>query len=331
MTKSQKASEPAGPAPAVLLVVGAQETLRDAVMAELRVELLGDGPREFNEDRFDFAAGAAAADVIASAQTLPILSPRRLVRVRGLDDRRARDFLEERLPAYLRDPVPTTCLVLDAPSVDRRLRWVKLVQSAGALRDCSGPGKPAEVRQWIEARLARAGRRAGRGAAAALYDCVGADLDRLAQEIDKLVLYTAERDEATAEDVAELVGGVRPLAAYELTEAISERRLPRALSVLSHLLDQGDAPLALLAALASHFRRLIRARELRPADAGSLQRAFSLHPFAAQKLAEQVARFDAPRLRRCLDAVHAADAALKGASPLPPRLAIERLVIAVSR
>jgi DNA polymerase-3 subunit delta len=311
------------------LLVGDEELLRDAALAELRAASIADGPRDFNEDRFDFAAGALdGARVLDAAYTLPVLSPRRLVRVRGLDDRRAAGFVERVLPAYLDRPSPTTCLVLEAAKVDRRLRWVKRAIEIGELRECSGPRRPAEARDWVEARIRALGKRPARGAAAALVERIGLDTDRLAQEVAKASLYVGDRGEITADDFAEVTGEARPLALYELTDAIGERDLVGSLRRLGRLLDQGEPPLVLLAALANHFRRLVRARDCHPFEPAEIARRLALHPFAAEKLAEQARRFDARRLRACLAATRVADAAIKGAEPLAPRFALERLVLA---
>jgi DNA polymerase-3 subunit delta len=325
---SRRRSEPAEP-PLVALLVGEEETLRDAALAELRASALGDGPRDFNEDRFDFAAGALdGARVLDAARTLPVLAARRLVRVRGLDDRRAAGFLERSLPEYLEQPSPTTCLVLEAARVDRRLRWVKRALEVGELRECSGPRRPAEAREWVEARIRSLGKRPARGAAAALVEAVGLDLDRLAQEVAKASLYAGDRPEIGADDFAAVTGQVRPLALYELTDAIGERDVAASLRRLGRLLDQGEPPLVVLAALANHFRRLLRARDCDPFEPAEVARRLGVQPFAAERLAAQARRFDGPRLRAGLAAARAADAALKGAEPLAPRLVLERLVLA---
>jgi DNA polymerase-3 subunit delta len=184
-------------------------------------------------------------------------------------------------------------------------------------------------RRWIETRLAQRGMRAGSGVAAALFDLVGADLDRLALELEKLCLYAGERGEIDSDAVSELVGHLRPRALYELADAIGERRLASALRLVAELTEQGEPPLVVVGSLANHFRRLLRAREIRPLEAGEVQKRLGLHPFAAEKVVAQVRRFDLRRLRYCLDAVRSTDMALKGGLPIAPRLAIERLVLAV--
>jgi DNA polymerase III subunit delta len=325
---SSRSSEPAF-AP-VVLVVGPEVTLRDAALAELRERVLADAPRDFNEDRFDLgASGFDALAIVAAARTLPVLARARLVLVRGAGEKRAEKFLDGALVDYLESPLETTCLVLEAESVDKRQKWVKRVAKIGQVIECAGPSRPAEVRRWIEARLAQRGMKPASGASSALFDLVGPDLDRLALEIEKLSLYVGERGELTVDDVGELVGQLRARAVYELCDAIGERRLANALRMVAELCDQGQPALALVGALANHFRKLLRARELRPLEASEVQRKLGIHPFAAEKLVEQARRFDLRRLKACLDAVRRTDFALKGGVPIGARLALERLVLAV--
>jgi DNA polymerase-3 subunit delta len=311
-------------------VIGSETTLRDDALAALRGRALGSAPRDFNEDRFDFgSSGTDPRAVLTACRTLPMMSEHRLVIVTGLTDRRAAAFLDARLFDYLEDPCETTCLVLEGGRVDRRQRWVKRALSAGELIDCNGPRRPAEVRDWIEARLRGAGKRAGRGASATLFELVGNDLDRLAFEIEKACLYVGAGDEVSADDVAAVTATLRPLAVYELTDAIGARRTDEALRVLSRLRDQGEAPLAVLGALANHFRRLLRAHDCRPLEARRVQEALSLHPFAARKLVEQARGFEPRRILSCLAQIRRTDEAVKGAVPLSPAMAIEQLVLSV--
>jgi DNA polymerase-3 subunit delta len=312
---SSRSSESFAP---VVLIEGPEATLRDAALAELRERVLAGAPRDFNEDRFDLStSGFDPLAIVAAARTHPVMARARLVLVRGAGEKRAEKFLDGALLEYLEAPLETTCLVLEGETVDKRQRWVKRVAKLGQVIDCSGPGRPGDVRRWIEARMAQRGMRASSGVATALF------------ELEKLSLFVGERGEVSADDVAELVGHLRPRAVYELCDAIGERRLANALRMVAELSDQGQPPLALIGALANHFRKLLRARELRPLEPAEVQRKLGVHPFAAQKLVEQVRRFDLRRLKACLDAVRRTDLALKGGVPIGPRMALERLVLAV--
>ncbi|HTO70623.1 MAG TPA: DNA polymerase III subunit delta [Myxococcota bacterium] len=327
---SSRSSEPESAFAPVVLVEGPELTLREAAVAELRERVLAGALRDFNEDRFDLgASGFDPLAIIAAARTLPVMARARLVLVRGVGEKRAEKFLDGALLEYLEAPLETTCLVLEGEAVDKRQKWVKRVAKIGRVVECAGPSRPAEVRRWIDARMRSRGLRPASGASAALFDLVGPDLDRLALEIEKLTLYAGETGELSADDVGELVGQLRARAVYELCDAIGERRLANALRMVAELSEQGQPALALVGALANHFRKLMRARELRPLEAGEVQRKLGIHPFAAEKLVEQARRFDLRRLRACLDAVRRTDFALKGGVAIGPRMALERLVLAV--
>jgi DNA polymerase III delta subunit len=53
-------------------------------------------------------------------------------------------------------------------------------------------------------------------------------------------------------------------------------------------------------------------------------------PFVRRKLDGQARRYGPRRLEACLRAIHETDLALKGAGPLRPELALERLVLGLA-
>jgi DNA polymerase III subunit delta len=329
-SRGKRASAADGPPASVILLVASEASLRQQAREAIRAQVLAGAAPAFDEDRFDLAqTGADPGRILSAARTLPMLAPRRLVLVRGLDDRRAQRFLEELLPAYLESPVPSTCLLLEAERVDRRQRWVKRVAEVGELRTLEAPRRPAELREWIAEQLRVRGKTGGSGAAAALLDAIGPDLDRLGSELEKLSLFVGERARVTAEDVACVTGQTRVLALYELTDAVGDCRRGDALRLLGRLLEQGEAPLALVATLSNHLRRLLRASQCRPLNPRAVQEQLSLHPFAAERLVQQLGRFDAARLRGALGVLRKADEALKGAVPLAPRTALEQAVLSI--
>ena len=315
----------------VVLIQGPEATLREAALAELRERVLAGAMRDFNEDRFDLStAGVDPLAVIAAARTLPVMARARLVRVRGVGERRAEKFLDGALLEYLEAPVATTCLVLEGESVDKRQKWVKRVAKVGQVIECAGPSRPADVRRWIEARIASAACAPRTGSPRRCSTWSVADLDRLALEVEKLALYLGERGELSVDDVGR---AGRPAPTARGVRAVRrDRRAParqRAADGRASSPSKGSR----------HSRCWARwpttsAGCCAPASCGrstpaEVQRKLGVHPFAAQKLVEQARRFDLRRLRVCLDAVRRTDDALKGGVPIGPRLVLERLVLAV--
>jgi DNA polymerase-3 subunit delta len=318
--------------PCVALIVGPEITLRAEARRELRGRVLGPSPTGFDEDRFDLAESSVdPARIIAAARTMPMLAKCRWIEVRGLADRKAQAFFDGPLLGYLAAPVDTTCLVLEAERVDRRQRWLKRLKEVGQVIECSAPTRPGDVRRWIEERVRERGKRCLAGTAQLLFEATGADLDTLASEIEKLCLYVGERPDVDAKAVAQISGSLRTRAIYELTDLVGQRKSDPALRMLQRLLEQGEAPLAVLGALAQHFRRLIRARECSPLSADEVQKRLGVHPYAAERLVEQTQRYSDVRLRACLELAQRTDEVLKGALPLAPGHALEQLVLSACR
>src|SRR6185295_10171034 len=86
--------------------------------AALRGTLL----REFNEASFNLLRDSVHS-AIAAAEQLPMMSDRRVVRVR--DFARLREADEETLVRYVNNPSPSTVMIFIADDLDKRKRSTK--------------------------------------------------------------------------------------------------------------------------------------------------------------------------------------------------------------
>jgi DNA polymerase-3 subunit delta len=303
------------------LIAGEEPLLRDDALTALRSAALGGGLEAFNFDRIDAASSTPGA-VVDAVRTLPVMAARRLVIVEEPDARRGgargiADALAD-LVADLEAGGPTV-LVVVANRPDRRLRWVKAFGSA--VVDCEPPRRARDVALFARAEADRQGIALERGAAELLAERTGPQLLMLRQEIAKLGLLAGPSAPVTRAHVSAGTPQVADEPVWDLNDAIAEGRSADAIRVLGHLLASGSAPPAVLGALVSHFRRLLRA------DQGG---QLTGPPFVRKKLQSQARRYGTRRLRAALDAIHQTDVAIKGAGALRPELALERLVIALS-
>ena len=303
------------------LLAGEEPLLRDDALAALREAVVGGGPEAFNFDRIDAASSTPGA-VADAVRTLPVMASRRLVVVEEPDARRggARGVADA-LADLVRDldAEGTTVLVVVASRPDRRLRWVKAFGSA--VVDCEPPERAREVAIFVRAEAERQGIALERGVAELLAERTGPQLLMLRQEIAKLGLLAGSSAPVTRAHVSAGTPQLADEPVWDLNDAIGEGRSADAIRVLGHLLAAGSAPPAVLGALVSHFRRLLRT------DQGS---RVTGPPFVRKKLQSQARRYGTRRLRASLDAIHQTDLAIKGAGALRPELALERLVIALS-
>lgn len=172
------------------------------------------------------------------------------------------------------------------------------------------PGERGLV-PWIEERARQKHVALAPDAALELARLVGPNPALLATEIDKLAVYAAGRTVA-AEDVQALVGDVRETRVWDLTQAAVEGQADRATRALARLLDEGEAPLGLLALIAAELRRCalyldLKSQRLSQNDIASrLRVGFGAVPHIARR-AERLAG----HLDGAYDAVLEADASIK--------------------
>ena len=173
------------------LVAGAEPLFRDDSLAALREAVLGGGPADFNLDRLD-GARTGPGELIDSVRALPVMASRRLVILRDPEARRGAKG--EALTAALVDAVAEvaeqgeTVLVVIAPKVDKRSRWVKAFQAPAVLVACDPPKAGKAVVAFVRAEAKRRGIRLESGAAEALAEAAGPQLLLLRNELEKAAL-----------------------------------------------------------------------------------------------------------------------------------------------
>jgi DNA polymerase-3 subunit delta len=259
------------------------------------------------------------------------------------------DLLEAELGKGL---PPDNILVLAAPAVDQRRRLFKALDSAGGVLHFAVDRKketelPKDVlRRELQARAAAAGKRIPPDAAEAILQRAGASLRGFAEEVDKLFTYVGDRPAVEAADVEAAFGDRAEAHVFDLTDALGERDVERALKVLRALLAQAEEPIYLLNLLAGAVRGLVQAREIldgplaerwqpgldyaafrariwEPARAAAAEGEagfFAMHPFRAYSLLRGASRFAMDDLLRAIQLLFETDLRMKSTGLDPARL-----------
>jgi DNA polymerase-3 subunit delta len=309
------------------LLVGPERYLRDAAARSLtEAALRGTLLREFNEASFNLLRDSVQS-AIAAAEQLPMMSDRRVVRVR--DFARLREADEETLVRYLNNPSPATVMIFIADDLDKRKRSTKALLDNCVVVDFP-PLKDAEAKAWVKSRLKELKVTADDAVLSEIISLVGTDVQTLFNEIDKLASAVADTGRITSAAVDELIGRSRELSNFELGDHLLANNRKRALETLHRLLDDGAEPVMLIGLIAGNYHRLALAKYLL-AKGGREEvfRNISLPPFKRDAYIANLQRNDAAKIARGLQLTAAADLAIK-TSQATPRLQLEMLVCELS-
>src|SRR5262249_42399123 len=146
-------------------------------------------------------------------------------------------------------------------------------------------------------------------------------------------IYAGAAARVEGADVDTLVGNRREETTWRIFDLIGAGQSAEALTLLDRLLTPGEEPMELLGAFSMQLRRLAATAALNPqgaALADAMERAGVL-PFARRAVEQQMRHLGRRRLNVLYDWLLQTDLGMKGASQLPPRTLLERLVVQLAR
>jgi len=305
------------------LLLGPERYLRDAAARAITDAALANTLlREFNEASFSLLSDDVHA-VIATAEQLPMMSDRRVVRIR--DFSRLREAQEEVLVNYLGNPVPSTVVIFIADELDKRKKATKSLLDQCTVVDFS-PLKDAEAKAWIKTRLKELKSTADDPVIGEIVRLVGTNVQTLFMELDKLASGAADTGLITLPLVEELIGRSRELANWELTDHLLAGNRKKALETLHRLLEDEVEPLMLLGLIGSNYRKLALGKQiLMQKGESQVFKYVFIQPFKQRSYLDTLRRADAAKLAHSIQLIANVDLAIK-TSQATPRLQMEMLV-----
>ena len=305
----------------VYLVTGAEQWLRDQVVAELRAAALGGGVAAFNEDRF--TAGEVDVDrVVAAARTVPMMANRRFVLVRsaerwdaaGSDDEDSKSESPlDRLMRYIAEPVDSTCLVIVAAKVDGRRKLAAVAKKKDFVVTCE-PLDGRRLSAWVVQQCKARGHAIDLDVASLLAELAGPEMAYLDDAVERLSLFVGGQAPITEHAVAECIARVRTADTWALVDAVGARDLGKGMSLLAEVYDPRDRGLPLLGAVAWSIRQLAKVQAALDAGMSNDEAAkvAGVYPaFRVRELADKLRSFRPRELERWLLVLAETDVALK--------------------
>ncbi|MEI8134901.1 MAG: DNA polymerase III subunit delta [bacterium] len=258
---------------AIYFFYGEEEFLRSELLTKALDAFIPDfSLRSFNYDQLS-GTTHKIADVINCAKNYPVMSDLRVVicteaekmlTPRGAEKVTPKD--ESRFDVlydYLEDPNRNTILIFSAEKSGTKTHypWKSIFAKVTTLEFT--PLKEAAATEWIVTRAKKAGRNFETKAANALVSHIGSDLRALLSELEKLMIYTGDREKITVADV-EMTTGISPLYnIFALQNAIGTGNKAKAVEIGLRMLEiDKSARYPIFFSLAKYFEQLEVTREM---------------------------------------------------------------------
>jgi DNA polymerase-3 subunit delta len=310
------------------VLYGEEDYLIEDILKNIERLIFCQGLKDLNYQLF-YADEAQATEIINAALTLPMLAPKRLIVVKSIQKMNPQQL--KKISDYATKPSPTSVLVLIGDKLDNRKAWLKSMESFGVVVRFY-PLYEQQLTSWIKMRVKEEGYRINSEAVQILLDLTGNDLATLNNQLEKLFAYKAQEKAIFAEDVEMAAGQVRQYNIFELVEAIGNKRLDRALHILSEILAHGEPPSVILALASRQLRQIWRAKDMLSSGNSwdTISRQLKIRRFLLEDFKSQTALFGVPELESAFRQLLITDLKLKSGTQLP-RLIMELLVFELCR
>ncbi len=204
-----------------------------------------------------FGADVSGSQIADLAMQFPMMAPKRVIIVKEAQGLRSMDKLER----YAQNPQPKTILVVCYKNgvLNRRLKWVSAVEKCGVvfeskkLREWQLPG---HIRSYLQTKKIGIDEKS----ASMIAENIGADLNRLYSELDKLVIsLPAGESRVTPEIVERNIGVSKDFNSFELRDAIVNRDVLKANMIIKYFDSNPKAGslFSFLPLLFSYFQNLM--------------------------------------------------------------------------
>lgn len=241
----------------VYVILGPEEYLCRQAIDLLKRSLISPDALAF--DYTEFVAGEKPVDqIIEDVNTFPMISKRRLVLVNQVE--KLRDFEQDSIIDSINAISSRSTLILFASDLDRRKKFFRGLRDTCCVAEFPTVKGPA-LERWADAFVKQHGHRISAASIKKIVDMAGSDLQSLAMELEKLLLYAGDTQNVPDSAVNDLVRESRQQSIFELIDAVARRDRSSALKSLSNLMHMGEHPLVVVTMLARHCRQVIIAQE----------------------------------------------------------------------
>jgi DNA polymerase-3 subunit delta len=299
----------------VYVLQGEETYYIDLISKYIEDHTLSESEKGFNQVIL-YGKDVSMAQVLTQARRFPMMAERQVVIVREAQE--IQDLNKETgsklLLSYLKSPVPSTVLVLchKHKTFDKRRELGKKIDQL-AVSAVFKPPYENHLAEFVSEYAASRGVKIDDRAVGVLCEFVGSDLQRLANELEKVILSRKADESISADQVMAQVGISREYNVFELQRALVRKDKLLAAKIVQYVErnTRKNPVIPMVAFLYSFFSKLMAASLLGGGES-SLASALKINPYAIKDYSAALRVYSPQKLAENLALLRQADLRLKG-------------------
>ncbi len=294
----------------VYFLMGDEPYFIDKIADFIEHNVLDESEREFNQSVL-YGRDVNVQQVISEAKRYPMMSDKQVVIIKEAQNIR----LIEELESYVQQPLESTILVLcyKYKTLDKRKTFPKTIAKTGVLFE-SKKLYDNKVPDWISGYLKEKKYNAAPKAIQLLAEYLGADLGKIANELDKLMINLPPGTEINPDHIQQNIGISKDYNSFELNDAVGKRDILKANRIINYFGENPkDHPMVLtVGTLYNYFVKVLIYNMLQDKSRENAARALGVSPFFLQDYITAANNYPATRVKYAIGLLREYDLKSKG-------------------
>ena len=305
----------------IYVIHGDEPFFIDQVADAFEADVLSESEKSFNQFVL-FGKDHTMGSVISYARRYPMMAEKQVIIVKeasflealakgkeakGTDDLKAWED-------YCARPTESTLLVITIKNlVNEKAKIFAALDKTGVVV-CAKKVSEANLGTWLKDYVGKSQLTMHATAVELMVSFVGADLQRMAHEADKLRVNVAPGTEITTAEIETFIGISREYNVFEYQKALAVRDIAKTQKIAFYFADntkQNPIP-PMLAMLFGYFSKVLMVHDLGNVSDGELAKAIGINPYFVRDYIVAKNNYPLAKVVRALEAIKNADLKVKG-------------------
>ena len=288
----------------------------DSIIREIGEHALTEAQKGFNQ-LILYGKDTSLTDVIGAARRYPIMGERQVVIVKEAQEIKEwnKEDKQTIVLNYLQNPLPSTILVFGYKhkTLDKRTKLGKAFEKHTIFLNAKKM-YDNKIPEWIRVHCQVSKVKIEEEAVMMLSENIGNNLQRLSNEIKKMVLNVKENERINAAMVQKYVGINRDYNIFELQKALGMLNRSKALKIARYFSSNpGNNPMVLVIYnLFSYFSKLLMVHQSADKSDSAIASLIGVNPYFAKEYMMAARNYPVGKAAQNIKFIHEADLQSKG-------------------
>lgn len=266
--------------------------------------------RDFNYSVF-YGKEVDSASLMDALMRYPMMAAYQVIHLK--EGQQMKNFSD--LLPYLLDPAETTIFVIEyKAAIDKRFKIFKTLAKLDTAYEFK-PVRDYQIAKWISDYVASRQWTIQPDTTRLLGEYLGTDLQKIVNELDKIMLNKKDNNSVTSDDIERYVGISKEYNIFELQKAIGSGQKSQALHIITMMMEneKDNSPIMIISMLFAYFTKIYKMHFLQSASQKDQLKHLGLsHAFFIKEFQQATRVYSIPKCETVLETLHDYDLKSKG-------------------